>query len=119
MNRHGAHPWADDDTSLKWGQQREAEWLRLQGTSLRCQARIMTPSQDASLGGFIEALRSAGTRVVAFDMDQTMVRCHSRGCLRKEEFDEYAASVSEDFVKVVPALASAGFKLAVATHSDR
>eukprot|EP01060_Flectonema_neradi_P005135 TRINITY_DN13409_c0_g1_i1.p1 TRINITY_DN13409_c0_g1~~TRINITY_DN13409_c0_g1_i1.p1 ORF type:complete len:210 (+),score=32.17 TRINITY_DN13409_c0_g1_i1:84-632(+) len=67
---------------------------------------------------FIQRLRQMNIKIVAFDMDQTAVRAHSMGRLRKDEFEGYAKMVSNDFMEVVPVLLEEGFKLAIATHSD-
>ena len=67
---------------------------------------------------FIEKLRSLNVKVIAFDMDQTAVRAHSMGQLKKEDFNKYADKASDDFLEIIPILIKEGFKIAIATHSD-
>ena len=79
-----------------------------------------TQSTDADIDEILFHFRSAGVRVVAFDMDQTIVAQHSWGQMKR-----HGDALSNFFGKITPAFAllarrlhSAGFKLAVATHSD-
>ncbi|CAM9628267.1 unnamed protein product [Discosporangium mesarthrocarpum] len=64
-------------------------------------------------------LKSSGVKVVAFDMDQCMVKQHSRGCMTHDGLSGNLANVTPDFVAAVHALVKEGVKLAVATHSDQ
>ena len=57
-------------------------------------------------------------KVVAFDMDQCIVDCHSRGRLRRDELGSFLAKISPDFIALVPLLVSRNVKLSITTHSD-
>ena len=72
-----------------------------------------TPAEE-----LVRALAALGVRVVVFDMDQTMVAMHCRGRLLRTDLANFASRATPDFVAAARALAAAGFKLAVATHSD-
>jgi LmbE family N-acetylglucosaminyl deacetylase len=67
-----------------------------------------------------EALARLGVRVVAFDMDQTAVAMHSRGCLPRDPraLGEYLDRATPDFVDLVPLLRRSGIGVCIATHSD-
>ena len=56
----------------------------------------------------VEALKDNGVKCVAFDMDQTLVARHSRGNLRRKNYDWFKGHVTEAFVELVPRLSSAG-----------
>ena len=75
---------------------------------------------DADVSTFVGLVQGHGCRVVAFDMDQTIVTAHARGRLRRDDLHAaYAQRVAPDFVRVVPALREAGIGLAIATWSDK
>lgn len=62
---------------------------------------------------------SNSIKLVVFDMDQTAVQAHSRGCLRRgDSLEAYSKKAAPDWLALVPALFQAGYKLAIATHSD-
>eukprot|EP00669_Euglena_mutabilis_P012851 TRINITY_DN7542_c0_g1_i1.p1 TRINITY_DN7542_c0_g1~~TRINITY_DN7542_c0_g1_i1.p1 ORF type:complete len:205 (-),score=18.92 TRINITY_DN7542_c0_g1_i1:132-746(-) len=64
------------------------------------------------------AIAQSGYRAVAFDMDRTLIRDHSRGCLRRSDISSYFAAASPDAVALMLELHTLGVHLAVATHSD-
>ena len=73
----------------------------------------------ASAQAVADAIIANRYRVVALDMDQTLLKMHSHGCLRRQDLPKYIASVSNDAVALVLKLhASGAVRLAVATHSD-
>eukprot|EP00667_Euglena_gracilis_P019367 EG_transcript_20747 len=65
-----------------------------------------------------EAVVRSGYRVVAFDMDQTLVCRHSQGRLRCGDVPAYVAAASPDAVALILELHARGIRLAIATHSD-
>jgi len=56
-------------------------------------------------------------KLVLFDMDQTILRCHTRGCYRGNVAD-LCPKVSMDFVHLVPGLLDAGYHVGIVTFSD-
>lgn len=61
---------------------------------------------------------SARFDVVCFDLDQCAVQKHSRGCLLRQNLDNFVSHISPDFVAAVPALLRHNLRLAIVTHSD-
>jgi len=74
----------------------------------------MTTMADAAA-----SFSASGIRVVAFDMDLTAVREHSRGRMQRgENLDAFLKTVSPTFVELVSELEKQGVGYAIATHSD-
>jgi hypothetical protein len=82
----------------------------------------MTQHSDsiASEDHFVKLADGIASRfkAVAFDMDQCIVACHSRGRLRRDELDSFLAKISPDFIALVPLLVARNVKLSITTHSD-
>jgi phosphoglycolate phosphatase-like HAD superfamily hydrolase len=66
----------------------------------------------------ISLLTEHDIKVVVFDMDQTAIVAHSRGCLSRRHLEDYLNKASQDFLDLVPQLHARGIHLAIATHSD-
>ena len=83
------------------------------------QAGSAPRGKDAvAVANFIERCRIRGIKGVVFDMDQCFVAKHSRGRLKRDELPGFVQAVTPAFRLLVPALVEAGFRLAIATHSD-
>jgi hypothetical protein len=76
--------------------------------------------RQSRLDEAVAKLRRHGVRIVAFDMDQTAVAMHSRGCLSRDEraLGGFLDRASRDFVDLVPRLHQNGVGICIATHSD-
>jgi hypothetical protein len=77
-------------------------------------------TRQSQLDEAVRLLRRHDVRVVAFDMDQTAVARHSRGCLSRDEkpMREFLDRATPDFVDILPALHGSGIGICIATHSD-
>lgn len=66
----------------------------------------------------VQLLRQHRIRLVVFDMDQTAVRQHSRGCLQRSQLRDYCQQATPAFRQLVPVLLEHKIHVAIATHSD-
>jgi hypothetical protein len=75
-------------------------------------------STEQDLVRCMKLLQEHSIRLVVFDMDQTAVAAHSRGCLERAELSTFLNHATADFKSLVPRLFAAGYCMAIATHSD-
>jgi hypothetical protein len=75
-------------------------------------------SASAVVSEFIASIQAHGIKCVAFDMDCTLVREHSGGCLESKDIQKYVESLSPTVKLLLSALIENGIRIAVATFAD-
>lgn len=75
--------------------------------------------QSFTVSSFLSKLQSENVRVVIFDFDQTIVQQNSQGFIHRSRLDDFTASVSPDFVTLVPLLLQNRMEVGIATYTDR
>jgi len=73
----------------------------------------------ASCLRFAKKLSMNKIKVVVFDLDQTSTTEHSGGALLQDQFSEYTHHVSLSFQRIVPILLKRGFKVGIASFTDK